>query len=283
MNELNTVVKLLNSIYSTINPYDVKYTVVDGQLVCDFTLIDGKKTPPIISISPFHTRILDNLINAKQYLPYINVKSGIFGVYNIIIIVDGEVLKPQNGAGITLNESGKEILEDFINKISKEVSFDTDNYTHPNPRITLLNSKVKSMSSVGPESYTFNFELNPSEVILTIDNTSVTVNISSIQDFIFNSQEAIDEEITLDFMVRAISNLVYRSVVDSDQESKEQIEFFNKMLIAGHDYTDGLFYEIFIRNEMFMSGLGPIQVNPYDSEGYNKYYIKKLWEYLSLK
>ena len=85
-----------------------------------------------------------------------------------------------------------------------------------------------------------------------------------IKDFIFNSQEAIDEEITLDFMVRAISNLVYRSVVDSDQESKEQIEFFNKMLIAGHDYTDGLFYEIFIRNEMFMSGLGPIQVNPYD-------------------
>lgn len=288
MEDIKTILKLMNALYSVSHPYNVKYYLESDKVVCDFTTISGEQPLPTYSYEIFSNYYHYSLYKADKYLPIIKniLKTGseVRDILNHPLIkVDGEIIK-HNGRSIYFSESGKEVMEDFKKMISKEVKFDLSN-REQNLIITALDNKIKESMDTATESLLFFFYLTPSKFIINMEGKEVTVTVNDIEDFANNSQVGIEEEVDPAFVAQCINSEIYSQLVDGEQETPEQIYFFNAMNRAGYysNSKDYVTYDFYLRNEFILEGIGPYTFYSFENTAESRWWVRQLVEYLSKK
>ena len=286
MEEIKSILKLLNSVYNEAPPYNVKYTLEVDVLVCDYTLMSGEKPLPCYSYDVFSTHLNNTLYEANSYFPIIKplLKTGSEIrdlLINPIVRVDGEVIENENK--LYHSEQGKEILETFNNKISKEVTFVLDKKNGFS--ITTYDNKYKSSIDTRSEYIVLFYYLKPSKIKISFEGKDVMVTPKDIEDFATNSQVGIEEEVDPSFIAQSINSVIYVQLVDGEQETPEQTYFYDAMNAAGYNPSvkNSIVYDIYLRNDFILDGFGPYDFYSFESTSQTKWWIRKLVEYLSEK
>ena len=286
MQELNSILKLLNSVYTVAYPYNVKYSLESDVLVCDFTVMSGKEPLPCYTYEVFNTHLSNTLYKANSYFPIIKplMRTGSelrTVLTNPKVRVDGEVIERNNK--VHYSEQGKEVLETFNEKISKEITFVIDK-REGFVITTYGNEHTLSLDTRSEYIIFFNY-LKPSKIKINIDGKEAMVTPKDIEDFATNSQAGIEEEVEPSFVAQSINSAIYDQLVDGEQETPEQSYFYSAMAAAGYNPSDdnSIVSDIYLRNEFIIDSFGPYDFYSFESTSETRWWLRHLVEYLSEK
>lgn len=286
MQELNSILKLLNSVYTNAYPYNVKYTLESDVLVCDFTVMSGKEPLPCYSYEVFNTHINNTLYKANSYFPIIKPLMRTGSELRTVLVnpkvrVDGEVIERNNT--VHYSEQGKEILETFNDKISKEVTFVIDK--REGFVITTYGNEYQLSLDTRSEYIIFFNYLKPSKIKINIDGKEAMVTPKDIEDFATKSEVGIEEEVEPSFVAQSINSAIYSQLVDGEQETPEQSYFYSAMAAAGYNPLDddSIVSDIYLRNEFILDSFGPYDFYSFESTSETRWWLRHLVEYLNEK
>lgn len=286
MQELNSILKLLNSVYTVAYPYNVKYSLESDVLVCDFTVMSGKEPLPCYTYEVFNTHMSNTLYKANSYFPIIKPLMSTGSELRTVLTnpkvrVDGEVIERNNK--VHYSEQGKEVLETFNEKISKEITFVIDK-REGFVITTYGNEHTLSLDTRSEYIIFFNY-LKPSKIKISFEGKEAMVTPKDIEDFATNSQAGIEEEVEPSFVAQSINSAIYDQLVDGEQETPEQSYFYSAMAAAGYNPSDdnSIVSDIYLRNEFIIDSFGPYDFYSFESTSETRWWIRHLVEYLSEK
>lgn len=286
MQELNSILKLLNSVYTYAPPYKAQYSLESDVLVCNYTLMSGEQPLPCYTYDVFNTHFSNTLYKANSYFPIIKPLMSTGSEFRTVlvnpkVIVDGEVIKPDNQ--VHYSEQGKEVLETFNNKISKEVTFVIDK--REGFVITTYDNEYTLSLDTRSEYIIFFNYLKPSKIKINIDGKEAMVTPKDIEDFATNSQVGIEEEVEPSFVAQTINSVIYEQLVDGVQETPEQSYFFSAMAAAGYHPSDenSIVADIWLRNEFILDSFGPYDFYSFETTSDTRWWLRHLVEYLNEK
>ena len=286
MQEINSILKLLNSVYTDAPPYKAQYSLESDVLVCNYTLMSGEQPLPCYTYDVFNTHFSSTLYKANSYFPIIKplIRTGSelrTLLVNPKVRVDGEVIERNNK--VYYSEQGKEVLETFNNKISKEVTFVIDE-REGFVITTYDNEHTLSLDTRSEYIIFFNY-LKPSKIKINIDGKETMVTPQDIEEFATNSQVGIEEEVEPSFIAQSINSIIYEQLVDGVQETPEQSYFYSAMAAAGYNPSDenSIVADIWLRNEFILDSFGPYDFYSFESTSESRWWLRHLVEYLNEK
>jgi len=286
MQEINSILKLLNSVYTVAYPYNVKYSLESDVLVCDFTVMSGEEPLPCYSYEVFNTHINNTLYKANSYFPIIKPLMRTGSELRTLLVnpkvrVDGEVIERNNK--VHYSEQGKEVLETFNDKISKEVTFVIDK--REGFVITTYGNEYQLSLDTRSEYIIFFNYLKPSKIKINIDGKEAMVTPKDIEDFATKSEVGIEEEVEPSFVAQSINSAIYDQLVDGEQETPEQSYFYSAMAAAGYNPSDenSIVSDIYLRNEFILDSFGPYDFYSFESTSETRWWLRHLVEYLNEK